>query len=216
MPGCKPLTDRQQEEILRSFKGPCKRRNIALFIFGCNCGYRGGKEIPSLCIGDVIGSDGKMFDTVTIQKKYRKKKQRSHSVPLNSITKDALKYWIEELNAWGFNQPDDYVFCKRNGEALKYHAIWKILTQGIRNAGLSFKRYEKGTHMMRKTCANNAFDDGLERLSRGEKINPLTLVMQILGHEDSKSTLSYLSFRESEVEQTIENIGRHTRWQRPD
>ena len=88
MKGCRPLTDKEVEEIVQSFTGEYSKRNKAMFILGVKSGFR-ISEILSLTIGDVVAK-GSIIDTVHVKRCNMKKKTEGRTIPLNPAAKKAL------------------------------------------------------------------------------------------------------------------------------
>ncbi len=60
---------------------------------------------------------------------------------------------------------------------------------------------------MRKSFANTVYEFLLNRVARGEAIDPLLLTKQAMGHKDLESTSKYLAFREKDVADAIMDVG---------
>lgn len=191
MKGCRPLTDEETKRVAQSFKGRFEKRDRALFLLGVKSGFR-ISEILSLRLRDLIAND-RLLDRVTVQKRYMKKKRQSRSVILNADAKAALADWIDELRAEGVDDDGTYVFRSRNGRnrAIGRVQAYRILEVAFEANGMTGKL---GTHSMRKTFANKVYQnlDG-----------DLVKTQQALGHRSINSTVSYLSFRQEEIDSAI-------------
>ena len=191
MKGCSPLTDAEIADILTSFGGQYAARDRALFILGTKSGFR-ISELLSLQIGDVIQS-GKMVDRVTVRRARMKKKIEGRTVLLHPDAKTALSEWLEKLRVMGYMAVGDYVFQSRKGgnQPISKVQAWRIIRGVAAAAGVNGK---VGTHSMRKTFANAVY----EKLDRD-----LVRTQRALGHRNVNSTVSYLSFREEDIDQAI-------------
>lgn len=191
MKGCRPLTDDEAAAVLTRMAGRFANRDRALFILGTKSGFR-ISELLSLRIGDVIQA-GKVVDRVSVRRAAMKKKIEGRTVLLHPDAKAALKSWLDELHASGYMTADDFVFQSRKGsnQPIQKAQAWRIIHQAAANAGLTGKI---GTHSMRKTFANAVY----ERLDRD-----LVRTQKALGHRNINSTVSYLSFREEDIDAAI-------------
>lgn len=191
MKGCRPLTDAEVADVLASFFGRYAARDRALFILGTKSGFR-ISELLSLRIGDVIQA-GKIVDRVTVRRANMKKKLEGRTVLLHPDAKAALTTWVDQLRGLGYMSADDFVFQSRVGtnRSICKAQAWKIIHRTAVDAGLTGKI---GTHTLRKTFANAVY----ERLGRD-----LVRTQKALGHRNINSTVSYLSFREEDIDAAI-------------
>jgi integrase len=191
MKGCRPLTEDEAAEVLKSFGGTYADRDKALFMLGTKSGFR-ISELLSLRLGDVLQA-GRLVDRVTVRRQNMKKKVEGRTVLLHPDAKAALTIWIEQLKAAGYLTADAFVFQSRKGRNQpvgRVHA-WRVLKDAYSVNGLTGKL---GTHSMRKTFANRVYD----KLNRD-----LVRTQRALGHRNVNSTVSYLSFREEDIDQAI-------------
>jgi len=191
MTGCKPLTDKEIQGILKSFKGKYANRDRCLFILGLKAGFR-ISELLSLTIGDVL-QFGEVVDSVTVQRKNMKGKQRSRTVPLHNEAKQAIRKWIDELNELGYSNKDDYLFQsqKSGNHSINRQQAHNILKKIVNECKIKGK---VSTHSMRKTFASSMYDklDG-----------NIFKVKEAMGHVSVNSTVSYLSFKQDEIDNAI-------------
>ena len=188
------MTIEQIRLMMDTFKGQLMHRNRALFMFGLSTGYRAGKEIPTIRLKDVLNENGYYHSSITLQSRHRKGNGMTYTLPLTeSVTKE-LTPWIEQLNKWGYMKPSSFLFCTRSGNPMSYYDIYNVINKALKKSGLYnlFPPYRKGTHMMRKTLAKMCWEDCLERVKDGELLDPLQRLKQILGHQDSMATQSYI------------------------
>lgn len=191
MKGCRPLSETEVEAVLSAFSGPYAARDRALFLLGVKSGFR-ISELLSLRLLDVMRA-GRLLDRVTVARRHMKKKLEGRTVLLHPDAKDALAVWIEQLRALGYMTSDTFVFQSRKGRnaAMSRIQAYRILQDAYERAGIAG---HTGTHSMRKTFANNVH----ERLGRD-----LLKTQKALGHRNINSTVSYLSFREEEIDEAI-------------
>jgi integrase len=115
--------------------------------------------------------------------------------------------WLAELRARVAAagqevEPNTYLFLSRKGRnrpICRRHALWVL--RGCFDA--NELAGQLGTHSMRKTFANRVDRLACERRQAGAPVDPLRIVQRALGHKNINSTLSYLSFREEDVEECI-------------
>lgn len=95
MKGCRPLTDREIDEVLQSFGGRYARRDRALFLLGVKTGFR-ISELLSLTIGRVL-QHGRVVERVSVSRRHMKKKIEGRTVPLNPQAAEAVRLSIEQM-----------------------------------------------------------------------------------------------------------------------
>ena len=191
MKGCRPLTDQEVSEVAISFGGEYAARDRALFLLGVKAGFR-ISELLSLRVGDVLQA-GRLVDRVTVQRRHMKKKTEGRTVLLHPEAKAALADWIEGLTDNGTLNTDTFVFRSRKGanKPVSRIHVWRILREAYETNSMAGNL---GTHSMRKTFANRIYD----RLG-----HDLVKTQRALGHRNINSTVSYLSFREEEIDEAI-------------
>lgn len=191
MKGCRPLNDDEVEVVADSFGGMYARRDKALFLLGIKSGFR-ISELLSLRVGDVW-QHGRLVDRVTVARQHMKKRQEGRTVILHSEAKRALEIWLAELKATGSLLPTMHLFQSRKGinRAITRVQAWRILKEAY---GTNDFTGQLGTHSLRKTFANKVYD----RLN-----HDLVKTQRALGHRNVNSTVSYLSFREEDIDAAI-------------
>ena len=191
MKGCRPLSDAETVKLLRSFTGKYSSRDRALFLLGIKSGFR-ISELLSLTLGDIV-QYGCLVDRVTVNRRNMKKKTEGRTVLLHPEAKKELAVWISILQAEGWKSPETWVFRSRRGgdKPISRIQAWRILQRAYRENNMTGKL---GTHSMRKTFANRIYDKLGQDLARTQRA---------LGHKNINSTVSYLSFREEEIDEAI-------------
>lgn len=191
MKGCRPLTEAEVAAVMENFHGRYEARDRALFLLGLKSGFR-ISELLSLRIGDIV-QHGKMVDRVTVARRNMKKKTEGRTVILHPDAKEALAEWLEDLRQAGYMTEGDFVFQSERGRnrAISRVQAWRILDDVFDYCGLTGKL---GTHSMRKT-----FADRVHKLTN-ENIFKTQLA---LGHKSPASTVSYLSFKQEDIDQAI-------------
>jgi integrase len=194
MRGCRPLTEPEVDAVLAHMEGPGGARDRALFLLGIRSGFR-ISEILSLRLCDVVQA-GQVVERVRVMRRHMKGKREGRTVLLHPAARAALSTWLEELQSAGYMTADSFVFQSRRGpnQAIGRVQAWRILRRAFAWAGLTGNL---GTHSMRKTFANRIY----ERLD-----GDLVKTAQALAHRSISSTASYLTFRESEIDDAILSI----------
>jgi integrase len=185
MKGCRPLSDDEVTQVAASFGGKYAARDKTLFLLGLKSGFR-ISELLSLRVGDVC-QRGQLVDRVTVRRQHMKRQVEGRTVLLHPDAKAAIVAWLHEANL----QPIDHLFQSRQGGAMTRQQAWAILREAYETNGLTG---QLGTHAMRKTFANRVY----EKLG-----HDLVKTQRALGHKNINSTVSYLSFREEEIDAAV-------------
>lgn len=191
MKGCRPLSEEEVGATLAELQGVYGSRDRAMFLLGVRSGFR-ISELLSLQLRDVAPR-GKIVDRVSVARRHMKKKMEGRTVLLHPQAREALGVWIEELRQAGYMTSETWVFQSRKGRngALSRVQAFRILQGAYERAGITGSL---GTHSMRKTFANRVY----ERLDKD-----LIKTQRALGHKNINSTVSYLSFRQEEIDEAI-------------
>jgi len=194
MRGCRPLTEPEVDAVLRCCQGRHAARDRALFLLGVRSGFR-ISELLSLRIRNVVQAR-RVVERVHVPRRHMKGKREGRTVLLHPAARAALANWLEELRASGHTSPESFVFQSRHGtnQAIGRIQAWRILRRAFERAGLNGNL---GTHSMRKTFADRVYD----RLGKD-----LVKTARALAHRSISSTASYLTFRESEIDEAILSI----------
>jgi integrase len=188
MKGCPPLSAPEFHTALASLSGRHKWRDQALLILGVRMGMR-VSELLSLTIAQVW--DGKAPRArIYLPREKTKGKRTGASMVLHPSAGDAVERLIKSRVGV---QPQDFLFSSQRcpHRPLGRRAAWLILHRAFKAAGVSGM---VGSHCMRKTFCQNvyvALKGDLFRLSKAMR------------HTSPLTTLSYLSFREEEIDRAI-------------
>jgi integrase len=185
MKGCRPLTDTEAAQVSASFGGKYAARDKALFTLGLKSGFR-VSELLSLRVEDVC-QHGQLVDRVTVRRANMKRKTEGRTVVLHPEAKAAIAAWLLEANL----QPTDFLFQSRQGGAMTRQQAWAILQEAYKTNGLTG---QLGTHSMRKTFANRVYT-----ALKGD----LVKTQRAMGHKNINSTVSYLSFKEEDIDAAV-------------
>jgi integrase len=192
MRGTIPLNRSEVKSLLKVTKSV---REKTLLTVGFSTAFR-ISSILSLTIGDV-STGGIVHKRITMAAKNTKTKT-GHTVLLNSDAIRALESLLDSLKAKGLTDKSTPLFLSQKKElngALKAisriqaHRIIKDLFEKI---GLLGKSYS--SHCWRKTMAKYIYD------ITGGKIEK---VAAVLGHASLNSTLAYLSFNNSDIDNAL-------------
>jgi integrase len=188
MRGCPPLTPAQVKATLRGLKGRYRWRDRAIVVLGIRTGLRIG-ELVALKIEDVW--DGvRPRERVYLARKNAKGQNRGTSIILHPQAGAAIEKWISmRKTASG----SDWLFPSQKSSLrpLGTKSAWAILHPVLIAAGVNGMR---GTHVLRKSFALNVFR------STGNDLFRLSIAMR---HTSPLTTLSYLSFRQEEIDRAI-------------
>ena len=188
MKGCPPLSAKELRLALRHLRGRYKLRDRALLVLGVRTGMR-ISELLSLHIGQTFDGTA-VLPRVYLQRSSTKGKRHGASIALHPKAVAALRKWITSR---GPVSADDWLFPSQRapGRAMGRHAAWHILHRAFIAAGVTVMA---GTHAMRKSfCANvhRALGGDLFRLAKAMR------------HSSPLTTLSYLSFKQDEIDRAI-------------
>ena len=174
-----------------SFAGKYEYRDQALFILGVKSGFR-ISELLSLQVKDVM-KEGVIFDRVSVQRRNMKKKTEGRTVVLHVLAKEAIEAWIGDLSDIVAVTGDTYLFRSRKGlnRPMSRIRAWQILREAYETNELTGKL---STHSMRKTFADKIFN-ALDR--------DIVKTQRALGHKNINSTVSYMSFKQEDIDQAI-------------
>lgn len=195
MKGCRPLTRREVKSLINSASSSV--RDMALITLGFCTGYR-ISELLSLQLSDVVDVKGRIYESVSV-KAANMKTGVGRTVRLNSDASKALSKLASARLKTGalLSEP---LFTSRKSNDGELRAIsrvqaWRIIQVLCELADVVAKGV--GTHSLRKTFAARIYE-----AVKGE----LGKVQIALGHANIGSTISYLSFQQSDIDAAILGI----------
>ena len=173
-------------------------RDMALITLGFCTGYR-ISELLSLCLSDVVDSKGRIYDSVSV-KAANMKTGVGRTVRLNSDAMKALGKLTAARFKTGASLSDPLFISRKSNNDGELKAIsrvqaWRIIQVLCELADVVVKGV--GTHSLRKTFAARIYE-----AVKGE----LGKVQIALGHANIGSTISYLSFQQSDIDAAILGI----------
>ena len=194
MKGCRPLTRIEVKYLLSHANN---LRDAALLTLGFCTGYR-ISELLSLKLSDVVDLKGRIYDSVSVKAENTKTKI-GRTVRLNSDAVKTLAQFITTRLKTGalLSEP---LFISRKSDGGELRAIsrvqaWRVIQVLCELADVVSKGV--GTHSLRKTFAARIYE-----AVKGE----LGKVQIALGHANISSTISYLSFQQSDIDAAIMSI----------
>jgi site-specific recombinase XerD len=185
MKGSRPLTDEEISVVSKSFSGKYATRDKALFTLGVTSGFR-VSELLSIQVRDVY-QHGRMTDRVTVQRRNMKRKVEGRTVRFHPQAQAATAAWLAEACL----QPNDYLFQSHQGGPMTSRQAWNVLDAAFDANGLTG---QLGTHTMRKSYAGKVYEHFGHDLVKTQKA---------LGHKNVNSTVSYLSFKDEELDEAV-------------
>jgi integrase len=194
MKGCRPLTRIEVKYLLSHANN---LRDAALLTLGFCTGYR-ISELLSLKLSDVVDLKGRIYDSVSVKAENTKTKI-GRTVRLNSdAVKTLTRFIMTRLKTGALLSEPLFISRKSDGgelRAISRVQAWRVIQVLCELADVVSKGV--GTHSLRKTFAARIYE-----AVKGE----LGKVQIALGHANISSTISYLSFNQSDIDDAILGI----------
>ena len=176
---CRPLSS----DEIASMKAHCHEpRDRALVSFFERTGYRAA-ETASLKVRD-IWDGSQLRDRVQVRKSATKKGVGRRPIPLHSDLKQALVYWLMQLQQSGLLKPDTPLWLSRKHVSKMYglarESFWRVIKSIAVRAGIPG---HVGCHSFRKTLC-------LRTWERSGK--DILACQAVMGHTQVSSTQIYL------------------------
>jgi site-specific recombinase XerD len=172
-------------------------RDAALLTLGFCTGYR-ISELLSLKLSDVVDLKGRIYDSVSVKAENTKTKI-GRTVRLNSdAVKTLTRFIMTRLKTGALLSEPLFISRKSDGgelRAISRVQAWRVIQVLCELADVVSKGV--GTHSLRKTFAARIYE-----AVKGE----LGKVQIALGHANISSTISYLSFNQSDIDDAILGI----------
>lgn len=173
----KPLSDSQIQELRAHLSS--KPRELALFSLQVDSMLR-SSDVIKLKVEDITDFEGKILQEANIK---QKKTGRPHIVAFSEFTRAALADYINTEK----KSPTDFLFSGSKGNHICYEthrAIWKSWCKL-----LGVDSFDYATHTGRRTTAVKIY----------EETKDVKLLMELLGHNDVKSTTAYMGTTKREA-----------------
>jgi len=174
--------------ILATFRGPRAERNKLLVILGVSTGFR-VSELLQIRAGQVI-KNGEVVADLHVEASAMKGGRRHRRIRLNRKAREALRAYIERLIGLGQWRSDGFLFPGPHGRQMTQEAAWNVVSRAAKRAGI---HGPIGTHSLRKAFAEATYSFWLDRLSSGERCEPIREVKAALGHRSVATTEAYLT-----------------------
>ncbi|WP_285907676.1 tyrosine-type recombinase/integrase [Pseudodesulfovibrio pelocollis] len=194
MIGCRPFTDSEVRAMSAGFSGQVfEYRDRALFMLGVNSGPRVSEMLP-LTIGDVVRG-GRVRRYVEVM---QTKTDQTRELELNRDEQHALLGLIRAHHLAGWWGREVFLFRSREGDnqPITRARAWQIINGQARRLGYDGTI---GTHTMRKTFANNMYEELARRQRAGEHVDPLVELAKAGGWKTVEAASRYLSFRREHI-----------------
>lgn len=194
MKGTRPLMNDEIRRVISCFDGTFAIRNRCLFMLGVSTGGR-ISELLGLRLIDVYQNNAPVTDLL-FDRSIVKGKETSRAVPMNSdgilAIQEIIKWHQEQYSTpLTMSRP---LFPSRNGQgaqSMTRKSAHLILKDAFKKAGLNGKL---ATHSMRKSYAQRLY----------EQTNDIYTVREMLGHNDVKTTQSYLGVNYTKLRKASE------------
>jgi integrase/recombinase XerD len=171
------LENDEVHKLFACISGKFETRNRSMLICGISMALR-ATELCQLNVGDVRGQNGEIKTYVTIRAETAKR-NKARKVRIGAQVRRALREFIQYKE--GVEQslsPDAPLFVSRQGGHLTRHALFHIVKNVLRRAGI-----EESPHCLRKTGATLYYiESGYDLLA----------TQQFLGHADPSTTREYI------------------------
>ncbi len=188
------VLDKRISEATNDNQKQIAHRNKMLFLIGINVGLR-ASDLTQLRWSYFYKNDMTFKESYTLQPKKTKKTGKFVRIFFNQTVKRAVEnyvcdYPIEDLNG--------YLFKSRKGcNPITEKGLWKIVVDVAADAGIE---KNVGSHSLRKTWARNIYDNA------EDKGGALVMLQECLRHENSLTTLRYISIMDEEKKGMYESI----------
>jgi integrase/recombinase XerD len=203
MGAARALSCEEHEALKGGFTGQWRERNRCLWVFLYRTGFR-ITEALSLNVKDIIREDGRMVADVTVQKKFMKRKLKSRTVPLHRELKAELASWLRWLEGRGLNHGDAPLFPAGNSRRLTRQEAWLVIKTAGRRAHVETSGLS--THSGRKSLGYHSLNFYEDLRIHGERVEPLLMVKEVLGHESLNSTQKYLPTNQDKIKDCFLNL----------
>ncbi len=142
-----------------------------------------------LRVSELVGLDVSHLDLAGGFLRVVGKGAKERVVPMGEVAKDLVTDYLMHVRPVLLRgRPSSTLFVSRRGRALTRQAVWKMLRQWARRAGLT---QPVSPHMLRHSFATHLLEGGAD----------LRAVQMMLGHADITTTQIYTSVERSRLKQ---------------
>ncbi len=194
------LTHAGYELMKAAFVGSWGKRNRAVFILGVRTGFR-ISEILSLKVGDVVDESGRVVERIAVRRAHMKGKKTGRTVAVHPELERELKEYVAWLDGKLLNNASRPLFPDCRGNSINRREYWRIIKTTARRARIPLDG--TSTHTMRKTFATWLHNGFLDRIAKGERVDPLYYTQEGLGHASPSSTVQYLKSNKEVIDAAV-------------
>lgn len=173
-------------KAVRYSSNPQNIRDYALFVVGINSARRIG-DIVKIQVSDLFNPDFSWKKYLFVNEQKTGKPIR---ILINDSVKAATKMLLNSLENYNL---DTYLFQSRCGsnQPIETRSVHRILKEMSRATGLD-KKYNIGTHSMRKTWARNYYV---------KHPTEIVKIQKALNHSSPEVTLRYIGIEQEEMDE---------------
>lgn len=182
-----PIRDLDDIERMKDFLKSKNERNYILFMFGIYSGLR---------VSDIVPLQVKQVVVERIEVK-EKKTGKVRYFPINPALRKAINHYIRENNLQSY----DYLFPSKKkvrSDGVRITHIGRVAAyQIVKEAADYVGLVHIGTHSMRKTFGYHHY----------KQFGNVAILMQIYNHSSPDITLSYIGYKQDELDENILSFG---------
>ena len=175
-------------------KGNYPERNAMVLVLSFKLGLR-AKELASLNMGDIVGTDGEILPTLELVKMYTKG-EKHRSVPLsNPKVIAALRAYVShrrDLDGEGFNLQSP-LFKSQRGTRFSANSMAHM----IRNLFINNGKVGYSSHSGRRSLITKLVNNGVS----------INKVQSIAGHSSIGTTMEYVDTNPDDLATIMKNMG---------
>lgn len=175
-----PIRDKNKIVAIKKVLKSGSLRDYCLFTLGINSGLR-ISDILRLKVADVIDSNGKIRDRITLREQ---KTNKTKDFPISDNAKSAL---VEYLKSRKHEDNEPLFQSRKNKGFLKRQQAYRIINEASRTVGIKDKI---GTHTLRKTFGYHAHNNGYD----------ISIIQKLFNHSSPSITLRYIGITQDEMD----------------
>lgn len=168
-------------------------RNKMLFLIGINLSLR-ASDLCGLKYNFFMNDDGSFKEHYSLKPKKTKKTNKFVKLYFNQTVKKAIENYVED---YPIENLDECLFKSRKGGAITEKALWKIVVDAAKDAGIE---KNVGSHSLRKTFGFWAYHNA------EDKNNALIILQSIFNHSSPAITSKYIGLTDEEIGATFNEL----------